>query len=179
MFRIRVSDKFHHVLSRLQTLVTSNYKACNPLLLPKYIILEDIDQNVKDNVRAKLDSVYHEKEITVVVSFKQSDSNDISLTGVAKRSWEQPTLEFDDAFQKGIEYKGFTLPLANITNPSIRNNGRFNNICEILHISVTNLQMKMTAEAEDNGYLWCNWIQTLPPPYESLNRKVVLPQWMS
>ena len=179
MFRIRVSDKFHHVLSRLQALVASNYKACTPVLLPKYVILEDIDQNVEDKVRAKLDSVYHEKEITVVVSFKQSNSNDISLKGVAKRSWERPTLEYDDAFQHGIGYKGFTLPLATTNCPSIRNNGRFNNICEVLHISVTNLQKKMTAEAVKDGYLWYNWIQTLPSPFEHLNRNVVLPDWMS
>ena len=154
MFRIRVSDKFQHVLCRLQTMVTSSYKACTPVLLPRHIVLEDIDQNVKADLRAKLDSVYHEKEITVVVVFKHNENNVISLLGVARRSWKQPTLAIDDALQNGVEYKGFTLPLANITNPSVRNNERFNNICEILHISVTNLQMKETAETADDGYLW-------------------------
>ena len=47
-------------------MVTSDYKACNPVLLPRHIELEDIDQNVSPEVRTKLDSVYHEKEITVV-----------------------------------------------------------------------------------------------------------------
>ena len=179
MFRIRVSDKFQHVLCRLQTMVTSSYKACNPVLLPRHIALEDIDQNVGADLRAKLDSVYHEKEITVVVVFKHSENNVISLLGVARRSWEQPTLEFDDALLNGVEYKGFTLALANITNPSVRANGRFNNICEILHISVTNLQMKRRADTADNGFLWCSWIQTLPAPYDDKYSDAVLPQWMS
>merc|ERR1711942_53045 len=65
------------------------------------------------------------------------------------------------------------------SNPSVRNNGRFNNICEILHISMTNLQMKKMVETADNGFLWCNWIQTLPAPYDDQDSDVVLPQWMS
>ena len=129
MFRIRVSDKFHHVLCRLQKMVTSSYKACNPVLLPRNIVLEDIDQNVSHELRTKLDSVYHEKEITVVVVFKHSETNEISLLGVARRSWELPTLGYDDALQNGLEYKSFTLLLANITNPNVRANGRFDNIC--------------------------------------------------
>ena len=164
MFRLKLSDKCKHVLSRLQAMVASD-SGWEKMVLPRYITLEDIIStgDVEDKVRAKLDSVYHEKEITVVISFKQSNSNDISLKGVAKRSWERPTLEYDDALQHGIGYKGFTLPLATTNCPSIRNNGRFNNICEVLHISVTNLQKKMTAEAVKDGYLWYNWIQTLPP----------------
>ena len=120
MFRIRVSDKFQHVLCRLQTMVTSSYKACTPMLLPKHIVLEDIYQNVKDDLRAKLDSVYHEKEITVVVVFKHNENNVISLLGVAKRSWKQPTLAIDDALQNGVEYKGFTLPLCQHHQPECK-----------------------------------------------------------
>ena len=78
-------------------MVTSSYKACNPVLLPRNIVLEDIDQNVSPGLRTKLDSVYHEKEITVVVVFKHSENNVISLYGIARRSWEVPTLEYDDA----------------------------------------------------------------------------------
>merc|ERR1711954_2640 len=62
---------------------------------------------------------------------------------------------------------------------SMRANGRFDNICEILHISVTNLQMKKLVETADNGFWWCNWILTLPAPYDDQERDVVLPQWMS
>ena len=51
-------------------MVTSDYKACNPVLLPRHIGLEDIDKNVTPELMKKLDSVYHEKEITVVVVFK-------------------------------------------------------------------------------------------------------------
>ena len=178
MFRIRVSDKFQHVLCRLQTMVTSSHKACNPVLLPRHIALEDIDQNVGADLRAKLDSVYHEKEITVAVAFKQSD-NVISLLGVAKRSWENPTLEFDDAVQNGLEYKGFILPLANVTNPSAKNNMSLDKVCEILHISVINLQMKREADAPDEKFLWCSWIQKLPAPYDVRYSDTKLPQWMS
>ena len=56
-------------------MVTSSHKSCTPVLLPRHIALEDLDQNVGVDLRAKLDSVYHEKEITVAVAFKQSDSN--------------------------------------------------------------------------------------------------------
>ena len=142
-----------------------------------------MDQLVKTNLKTKLDSVYHEKEITVVVVFEHGEDNNINIMGVAKRSWKQPTLEYEMALQHGIEYKSFTLPIASMTNPSARDLGRFNHICETLHISVTNLQMRETAEEADDGYYWCNWIQTLPPPYNDPNsevaRDVVLPQWMS
>ena len=178
MFRIRISEKFNHVLTRLQKMVISSYKA-NPVPLPRNIVLEDIDQNVSPGLRTKLDSVYHEKEITVVVTFKHSENNVISLLGIARRSWEEPTLEYDQALLHGIAYKGFTLALAVISNPSVRANGRFDNICEILHISVTNLQMKKMVETADNGFWWCNWILTLPAPYDDQESDVVLPQWMS
>ena len=181
MFRLKVSDKFHHVLSRLQTLITSDY--CKQIPLPKTIELKDIDQTVKEPLKTKLDSVYHEKEITVVVVFEHGEDNKINLIGVAKRSWKQPTLDYEIAVKHGIAYKSFTLPLASITNPSIRDVGRFNHICEIFHISVTNLQMREAVEGADDGYFWSNWIQTLPPPYDDpdsvVARDVVLPQWMS
>ena len=164
MFRIRVSDKFQHVLSRLQAMVTDTYKTCTPTVLPKYVLLNDIDKIVKDNLKVKLE-VYREKEITVVVSLEHNEDK-ISLMGVAKRSWKQPTLAIDDALQHEMEYKSFTVPLANTTNPSARNDERFSNICEILHISVANLQMKETAETADDGYLWCNWVQKLPSPFD-------------
>ena len=165
MYRLRVSDKFQHVLSRLQAMVTGSHKFCTPVLLPRYITLENLDKNVGLELRAKIDSVYHEKELTVAVAFRQSDTM-ISLLGVSRRSWENPTLEFDDAVHNGLEYKGFILPLANITNPSARNNISLDKVCEILHISVINLQMKRKADTADDGYLWCSWIQKLPAPYD-------------
>ena len=182
MFRLHVSDKIHHVLSRLQTMVTSDDRSYLKLELPKTIELKDFDQNIKDNLKTKLDSVYREKEITVVVVFEQGEDKVISLLGVAKRSWKQPTLKFDIALEHGVEYKGFTLPLVKITNPSVGLAGiagRLNHICEILHISVTNLQMKVTDKEADGGYLWCNWIQSLPPPYKEAPKGVTLPQWLS
>ena len=77
MFRfvIRPDDKFQHVLSRLQKLVTNTKEHWLPIPIPKYIELETIDQNVRADLRAKLDSVYHEKNITVVVVFKQCENN--------------------------------------------------------------------------------------------------------
>ena len=178
MFRLRVSDKFQHVLSRLQAMVTANHKFCTPILLPRYITLEELDKNDGLELRAKIDSVYHEKELTVAVAFRQSDTT-ISLLGVSRRSWENPTLEFDDAVHYGLEYKGFRLPLANITNPSARNNISLDKVCEILHINVVNLQMKREADAPDEKFLWCSWIQKLPAPYDVRHSDTKLPQWMS
>merc|ERR1711942_663426 len=79
----------------------------------------------------------------------------------------------------GLEYKGFRLPLANITNPSARNNISLDKVCEILHINVVNLQMKREADAPDEKFLWCSWIQKLPAPYDVRHSDTKLPQWMS
>ena len=67
MFRIAVSDKFEHIISRLQTMVTNSYITSNKVPLPRHLVLRDIDQNVSNDLKAKLDSVYREKEITIVV----------------------------------------------------------------------------------------------------------------
>ena len=174
MFRIKISDKFNHVLTRLQKMVVTNYKA-NPVPLPRTIVLDDINQEVSPGLQAKVDAVYHAKEITVVVTFKHSENNMVTLLAIARRSWEEPTLEYEQALQHGIAYKGFTLDLAVISNPSMRANARFDNVCEILHISVTNLQMKKLVEKADNGFWWCNWILTLPAPYNDHESDVVLP----
>merc|ERR1711954_162681 len=166
------------VLSKLQAMITSNQKFCSPINLPKYIILEDLDKNEGLELRAKIDSVYKEKELTVAVAFRQSETT-ITLLGVSRRSWANPTLEFDDAMHFGLEYKGFKLPLANIINPSARNNMSIDKVSEILHINVVNLQMKVESDAPDEKFLWCNWVQKLPAPYDGRNTDTKLPQWMS
>ena len=178
MFRLKVSDKFGHVLSKLQAMVTSNHKFCKEILLPKYIILEDLDKNEGLELKAKIDSIYKEKELTVAVKFQFQDTT-ITLLGVSRRSWANPTLEFDDAMNYGLEYKGFKLPIANITNPSARNNISLDKVSEILHINVINLQMKVESDAPDEKFLWCNWIQKLPAPYDGRHSEAKLPQWMS
>ena len=70
MFRLKVSDKFGHVLSKLQAMITSNQKYCSQINLPKFIILEDLDKNEGLELRARIDSVYKEKELTVAVKFQ-------------------------------------------------------------------------------------------------------------
>ena len=82
MFRICISDKFRHVLCRLQKIVTDETKAL-PAILPKHINLEEVNKNVTPELMRKIDSVYHEKEITVVVVFRHSENNDITLLGIA------------------------------------------------------------------------------------------------
>ena len=178
MFRLKVSDKFGHVLSKLQAMVTSNHKFCKEILLPKYIILEDLDKNEGLELKAKIDSIYKEKELTVAVKFQFQDTT-ITLLGVSRRSWANPTLEFDDAMNYGLEYKGFKLPIANITNPSARNNISLDKVSEIVHINVINLQKKVESDAPDEKFLWCNWIQKLPAPYDGRHSEAKLPQWMS
>ena len=155
MFRLRVSGKLDHVLYKLQTMITSNQKFCSPINLPKYIILEDLDKNEGLELRAKIDSIYKEKELTVAVCFEQTETT-ISLLGVSRRSWANPTLDFEEALNFGLEYKGFHLPLATIINPSARNNINVDKVTEILHINVVNLQMKVESDAPDKKFLWCN-----------------------
>ena len=178
MFRLKVSDKFGHVLSKLQAMITSNQKFCSQINLPKYIILEDLDKNEGLQLRAKIDSIYKEKELTVAVCFQQTETT-ITLLGVSRRSWANPTLDFEEALNFGLEYKGFHLPLATIINPSARKNMSIDKVNEILHINVVNLQMKVESDFPDQKFLWCNWVQKLPAPYEGSHIDAKLPQWMS
>ena len=156
MFRITISDKFGHVLSRLQKIVTDETKS-SAAMLPKHINLEEVNKKVTPELKRKIDSVYYEKELTVVVVFQIEENNDITLLGVTKRSWELPTLAFEEAIQNGLTYKCFTLPMAHATNPNARLKEKFDNICEILHISITNLQMRTKTDYEEPGspeFLW-------------------------
>ena len=155
MFRLKVSDKFGHVLSKLQAMITSNQKYCSQINLPKFIILEDLDKNEGLQLRARIDSIYKEKELTVAVCFEQTETT-ISLLGVSRRSWAYPTLGYEEAVNFGLEYKGFHLPLATITNPSAKKNMNIERVQEILHINIVNLQMKVESEFPDQKYHWCN-----------------------
>ena len=94
MFRLKVSDKFGHVLSKLQAMITSNQKYCSQINLPKFIILEDLDKNEGLQLRARIDSIYKEKELTVAVCFEQTETT-ITLLGVSRRSWAYPTLGYE------------------------------------------------------------------------------------
>ena len=128
MFRITISDTFAHVLSRLQKIVTDETKS-SAAILPKHIDLEEVNKKVTPELKRKIDSVYYEKELTVVVVFQIEENNDITLLGVTRRSWEFPTLAFDNAVQNGLTYKTFTLPMAHATNPNARLKEKFDNIC--------------------------------------------------
>ena len=176
MFRLKVSDKFGHVLSKLQAMITSNQKYCSQINLPKFIILEDLDKNEGLQLRARIDSIYKEKELTVAVCFEQTETT-ITLLGVSRRSWAYPTLGYEEAVNFGLEYKGFHLPLATIINPSAKKNMSIERVQEILHINIVNLQMKVESEFPDQKYHWCNWVQKLPIEGSQMDEK--LPQWMS
>ena len=146
-------------------MVVANYKA-TPVPLPSTIELSDINHEVSPSLRAKVDAVYHTKEITVVITFKHSEDNMVTLLAIARRCWEVPTLDYERAFEQGLSYKGFELNLAIASStPSMGANARFDNVCEILHIAVTNLQMKKLVKSADNGYWWCDWILSLPAIY--------------
>ena len=90
MFRITISDTFGHILSRLQKIVTDETKS-NAAMLPKHIALEEVTKKVTPDLKRKTDSVYHEKELTVVVTFQVEENSDINLLGVTKRSWLFPS----------------------------------------------------------------------------------------
>ena len=94
MFRLKISDKLNHVLSKLQKMVVAGYKA-TPLPLPSTIELSDISPDVSTRLRDKVDAVYHPKEITVVITFKHSEDNMVTLMAIARRCWDVPTLEYE------------------------------------------------------------------------------------
>ena len=178
MFRITISDAFGHVISRLQKIVTDETKT-SPAVLPKNVTLEDITKKVTNDLKMKTDSIYSEKELTVVVTFDVEENGDINLLGVTKRYWESPTLSYEEALQFGVSYKCFHLPVAKSVTPSLKLKEKFGNVVEILSIPISNLQKKTKPDYEGANapeYLWMNYIMKLPPPYD---KRVNLPQWMS
>ena len=144
MFRITISDTFGHVISRLQKIVTDETKT-NPAMLPKNVTLEEVTKKVTNDLKRKTDSIYSEKELTVVVTFDVEDNGDINLLGVTKRSWEFPTLSYEEALQFGVTYKCFHLPVAKAVTPSPRLKEKFENVCEILHIVKTPTQPQLNS----------------------------------
>ena len=84
MYRLKISDKLNHVLSKLQKMVVEGYKA-TPLPLPSTIELSDVSPNISSKLRAKVDATYHPKEITMVITFKHSEDNMVTLMGIGRR----------------------------------------------------------------------------------------------
>ena len=87
-------------------MVVEGYKA-SPVPLPSAIELVDVTPDISSNLRAKVDATYHPKEITMVITFKHSENNMVTLMGIGRRYWEVPTLEYEGAFENGLSYKGF------------------------------------------------------------------------
>ena len=141
MFRFTITDAFGHILARLQKLVTDETKT-SPAVLPKNVNLEEVTKKVTSDLKKKTDSIYSEKELTVVVTFDVEDNNDINLLGVTKRCWDSPTLSYEEALQFGVSYKCFHLPVAKAVTPSLRLKEKFENVVEILSIPISNLQKK-------------------------------------
>ena len=174
-----MSDKLSHVLSKLQGMVIAGYKA-TPLPLPNTIDLIDISPDVSTRLRDKIDATYSPKEITMVLTFKLSEGNMVALLGIARRCWDIPTLEYERAFEHGLSYKGFELNLATTSSStSTSTSTRLGSVCETIHIAVTNLQKKVDAKGSDDGYLWNDWILSLPSRYKSCEKDFDLPAWLS
>ena len=65
-------------------MVVAGYKA-TPLPLPSAIDLVDISPDVSTRLRDKVDATYSPKEITMVLTFKLSEDNLVTLLGIARR----------------------------------------------------------------------------------------------
>ena len=153
MYRLNITEKFAHVLSRLQFLLTSNWKV-TPVPLPNNIELEDISPNLVASLKLadKLNSKYKVSELTLALTFKMGDANTVYLLGIGERNWMNPTLSFDQASAAGLTYKGFQINIANSTSTGTMP-GRLSNVSETVQIGIGCLQQQLPAQ-DGSGTLW-------------------------
>ena len=87
-------------------MVVDGYKA-NPIPLPSSVESVDVCPDISSAVRARVDASYHPKEITMVITFRHSEQQMITLMGIGRRYWAVPTMEYEGAFENGLSYKAF------------------------------------------------------------------------
>ena len=178
MYRLNVTDKFAHVLSRLQCLLSSSWKV-TPVPLPTNIELTDVSPNMVTSLKLadKLNAKYNGSELTFALTFKMEDANTVCLLGIGERNWMNPALSFDQALTTGMSYKSFQLIMATTTSSGAMP-GRLSSVVETIQISIGCLQQQLPAE-DKSGVLWCNYLITLPPRYYEYQDEFCLPDWFS
>ena len=178
MYRLNITDKFAHVLSRLQFLLTSNWKV-TPVPLPTNIELTDVSPNLVASLKLadKLNAKYKVSELTLALTFKMGDANTVCLLGIGERNWMNPALSFDQALATGMSYKGFQMIIATSTSTGTMP-GRLSNVSETVQISIGCLQQQLPAQ-DGSGTLWCNYLLSLPQRYNKYSDEFCLPDWFS
>ena len=179
MFRIIIKEKLLHVMSKMQFLLTSQWKNGNPLPIPDVIQLTNMSSEVvlSLNLADKLTSKYETARIMLALRLKMGEAGVIQLIGIAYRSWDAPTLSLDLAMSAGMHYKGFQIDFAQASSPGTMP-GRFSALSETVQISITYLQRQMEEENSPGSRHWSNWIISLPPKYDCVLKRVKLPNWL-
>ena len=87
MFRISITDKLTHIISKLQCLLSSSWRV-NAVPLPTSIQLTDASPTMVDSMKVtdKLSAKYKTQELTFALTFKMEDSNTVSLVGISERN---------------------------------------------------------------------------------------------
>ena len=144
MFRIIIKEKLLHVMSKLQFLLTSQWKNVNPLPIPDVIQLTNMSSEVvlSLNLADKLTSKYETARIMLGLKLKMGENGVIQLIGMAYRSWDAPTLSLDLAMARGMHYRGFQLDFAQCSSSGTMP-GRISALSETVQISICHLQRHM------------------------------------
>ena len=178
MYRILIKDKLYHVMYKLQTVLSSQWKNVTPLPLPEVINLTEMSSeaafslNLVDKVTCK----YETARIMLGLRLKMGENGVIQLVGMAYRSWDIPTLSLDMAMMHGMHYRGFHLDFAQCSSSGTMP-GRVSALCEVVQISICHLQKEMGMEDDPSSKHWSNWIISLPQKYDCA--EVQLPNWLS
>ena len=113
MYWLVIKDKLLHVITKLQFLMTSQWKNVNALPIPDNIQLNNVAPEViaSLNISDKLAGKYETARLMLVLRLKMGENGVIQLLGIGCRSWDQPTLSLDQAMTAtaGMEYKSFQL----------------------------------------------------------------------
>ena len=178
MYRILIKDKLYHVLYKLQSVLSSQWKNVTPLPLPEVITLTEMSSEAAFslNLVDKISCKYETARIPLGLRFKMGENGVIQLVGLASRSWDNPTLTLDMAMMHGMYYRGFHLDFAQ-SNSSGTMPGRVSALCEVVQISICHLQKEMGMKNDPGSKQWNNWILSLPQRYDFL--QVQLPNWLS
>ena len=169
MFRLVIKEKLLHVMTRLQFLLTSQWKNVSPLPIPDMIQLNNMasDVVISLNLADKLAGKYETARLVLALKLKMGDAGIIHLIGVGYRSWDDPTLPLDQAMSAGMIYKGFQLDFAHATTSGTMP-GRLSALSETVQISITYLQKQLQTDGVTDANRWCNFILSLPPKYNCI-----------
>ena len=87
MFRLVIKEKLLHVMTRLQFLLTSQWKNVSPLPIPDMIQLNNMASEVvvSLNLADKLAGKYETARLMLALKFKMGEAGIIHLIGVGQK----------------------------------------------------------------------------------------------